>query len=47
MVSLNGSAADADIDSGVALPVLRTRFDGDLTAVTAVDRIVAEAFGRS
>jgi CubicO group peptidase (beta-lactamase class C family) len=43
MVGANGSAAWAHIDSGVAVAVMRNRFSvGDLTAVTAVDRIVAE-----
>lgn len=42
MVGMNGSAAFADIDSGVAVAVMRNRFAaGDLTAVAAVDRIVA------
>jgi CubicO group peptidase (beta-lactamase class C family) len=43
MVGMNGSAAYADIDSGVAVAVMRNRFTtGDLTAATRVDRIVAE-----
>ena len=45
MVGMNGSAAWAHIDSGVAIGVMRNRFSpGDLTAVTAVDRIVAEVY---
>lgn len=44
MVGMNGSAAYADIDSGVAVAVMRNRFDGDLAAVTEVDHIVAEIF---
>lgn len=44
MVGINGSAAFADIDSGVAVAVMRNRFGiGDLTAVTRIDRIVAES----
>ncbi len=40
---MNGSAAYADIDTGVAVAVMRNRFTtGDLTAVARVDRIVAE-----
>lgn len=42
MVGANGSAAYADIDSGVAVTVMRNRFDADPTAVTAIDRIVKE-----
>jgi len=45
MVGANGSAAYADIDSGVAVAVMRNRFTpGDMTALTTVDRIVAKAF---
>jgi hypothetical protein len=43
MIGSNGSAAWADIDTGVAVAVMRNRFAvGDLTAVEAVGRIVAE-----
>jgi CubicO group peptidase (beta-lactamase class C family) len=42
MVGLNGSAAYADIDSGAAVAVMRNRFDSDPTAVSRIDRIVAE-----
>jgi CubicO group peptidase (beta-lactamase class C family) len=45
MLGSNGSAAYADIDSGVAVAVMRNRIVGDMSAVTAIDRIVAEAFG--
>lgn len=45
MVGMNGSAGYADIDSGVAVAVMRNRFSPDLAAVTEVDRIVADAFG--
>jgi hypothetical protein len=42
MVGMNGSAVYADIDSGVAVAVMRNRFaTGDLTALTRIDRIVA------
>ncbi|MDR0358188.1 MAG: beta-lactamase family protein [bacterium] len=41
MVGANGSAAFADIDSGLAVAVMRNRFRaGDLTAVTRIDRII-------
>lgn len=41
MVGMNGSAAYADIDAGVAVAVMRNRFEvGDLTAVRRIDRIV-------
>jgi CubicO group peptidase (beta-lactamase class C family) len=43
MVGMNGSAAYADIDSGVAVAVMRNRFaTGDLTTVARIDSIVAE-----
>jgi CubicO group peptidase (beta-lactamase class C family) len=43
MIGVNGSAAWADIDTGVAVAVTRNRFGaGDLTAAEAVGRIVAE-----
>lgn len=42
MVGMNGSAAYADIDSGVAVAVMRNRFAaGDLSTVGRIDRIVA------
>lgn len=45
MVGANGSAAYADIDSGVAVAVMRNRFGGTgLAAAAEVDRIVADAF---
>jgi hypothetical protein len=44
MVGMSGSAAYADIDSGVAVAVMRNRFaPGDLTAAARIDRLVAEA----
>jgi CubicO group peptidase (beta-lactamase class C family) len=42
MIGINGSAAYADIDSGVAVAVMRNRFAADLTTVTRIDRIVAD-----
>ena len=42
MVGANGSAAYADIDSGVAVAVMRSRFDSDLTVVSEIDRSVAD-----
>ena len=43
MVGSNGSAAYADVDAGLAVAVMRNRFTpGDLTAVSRIDRIVAE-----
>jgi CubicO group peptidase (beta-lactamase class C family) len=43
MIGMNGSAAWADIDTGVAVAVMRNRFAaGDRTAVEKVGRIVAE-----
>jgi hypothetical protein len=42
MVGMNGAAAYADIDTGVAVAVMRSRFDTDLTAVREVDRTVAD-----
>jgi hypothetical protein len=40
----NGSAAYADIDSGVAVAVMRSRCDADLALVGEVDRIVADSW---
>lgn len=45
MVGMNGSAAYADIDTGVAVAVMRNRFaPGDVTTLAAIDRIVAKTF---
>ncbi|OHV49089.1 serine hydrolase domain-containing protein [Pseudofrankia sp. BMG5.36] len=44
MVGSNGSAAYADIDSGVAVAVMRNQFSPDLSAAAEIDRIVADAF---
>ena len=43
MIGANGSAAYADIDSGVTVAVLRNRFSPDYSAAARVDRIVAGA----
>lgn len=45
MVGSNGSAAYADIDSGVAVAVMRNRIVGDFTALKAVDAVVAAHHG--
>jgi CubicO group peptidase (beta-lactamase class C family) len=45
MVGSNGSAAYADIDSGVAVAVMRNRIDGDMSAAAAIDDIVAAHYG--
>ena len=44
MVGSNGTAAYADIDSGVAVAVMRNRIVGDLSVITAIDDIVAEHY---
>src|SRR5918999_5838986 len=44
MIGMNGSAAFADIDSGVAVAVMRNRSAADLQAVSAIDRMVLDAF---
>ncbi|PUB24094.1 CubicO group peptidase (beta-lactamase class C family) [Promicromonospora sp. AC04] len=44
MLGANGSGAWADIDSGVAVAVLRNRFSPDWTVVGRIDRLVAELF---
>ena len=42
MMGGNGSAAYADIDSGIAVAVMRNRFTaGDLTTAARIDQIVA------
>ena len=45
MVGSNGSAAYADIDSCVAVAVMRNCIVGDMSAVTAIDEIVAARYG--
>lgn len=44
MVGMNGSAAYADIDSGVAVAVMRNRFDADWAALSRIDRTVGDTF---
>jgi len=46
MVGMNGSAAYADIDSGVAVAVVRNRFTvGDLSLAARIDRVIGDALG--
>jgi len=45
MVGSNGTAAYADIDSGIAVAVMRNRIVGDFSVVTAIDDIVAAHYG--
>ena len=43
MIGMNGSGAFADIDSGVAVAVIRNRFSaGDLTTLTRIDQLIAD-----
>jgi CubicO group peptidase (beta-lactamase class C family) len=42
MVGNNGSAAYADIDTGIAVAVMRNRFSPDMSTVARIDQIVAE-----
>jgi CubicO group peptidase (beta-lactamase class C family) len=44
MVGTNGSAAYADIDTGVAIALLRNRFSPDFTAIARLDDIVAKVY---
>jgi CubicO group peptidase (beta-lactamase class C family) len=44
MVGMNGSAAYADIDTGVAIALMRNRFSPDFTASARLDDLVAEAY---
>ncbi|WP_210747968.1 serine hydrolase domain-containing protein [Actinomadura latina] len=44
MVGVNGTAAYADIDSGIAVAVMRNRFSPDMAAVSRIDRIVDDTF---
>jgi CubicO group peptidase (beta-lactamase class C family) len=44
MVGMNGSAAYADIDTGVAIALMRNRFSPDFTAIIRLDDLVAEAY---
>ena len=43
MIGMNGSAAYADIDSGVAVAVMRNRFSaGDFTTLARIDQLIAD-----
>ena len=43
MIGMNGSAGYADIDSGVAVGVMRNRFTaGDLTTITRIDELIED-----
>jgi CubicO group peptidase (beta-lactamase class C family) len=44
MVGMNGSAAYADIDTGVAVALMRNRFSPGFEAITRLDAIVADAY---
>ena len=44
MVGTNGSAAYADIDTGVAIALMRNRFSPDFTAIARLDDVVAKAY---
>lgn len=45
MVGSNGTAAYADIDSSVAVAILRNRIDSDFSVVAAIDDIIAAHYG--
>jgi hypothetical protein len=46
MVGANGSAAFADIESGVAIAIMRNRFSvADFDLATRVDTLVAQSIG--
>ena len=45
MVGSNGTAAYADIDSGVAVAVMRNHIAADFSVVAAVDDIIAANHG--
>jgi CubicO group peptidase (beta-lactamase class C family) len=45
MVGSNGSAAYADVESGVVVAVMRNRIVADMSALAAIDDIVAAHFG--
>jgi CubicO group peptidase (beta-lactamase class C family) len=47
MFGANGSGVWADIDSGVAVAVMRNRFSPDLSTAGEIDRLVAEHFPTS
>lgn len=41
MIGMNGSAAYADIDTGLAVAVMRNHFTGDMSTITRIDELVA------
>lgn len=48
MVGMNGSAAYADIASGVAVAVMRNRFTpGDFTTIERIDRLLENEFSNT
>jgi hypothetical protein len=43
MIGMNGSAAYADVDSGIAVAVMRNRFTGgDSSTIARIDQLIAE-----
>jgi len=44
MVGSNGIAAYADIDSGVAIAVMRNHIFGDFSAVSAIDDLITDHY---
>ncbi len=42
MVGMNGSAAYADIYSGVAVAVMPNRFTADFTTIERIDRLIED-----
>ena len=44
MAGSNGTAAYADIDSGLAVAVMRNQILGDFSAVTAIDDLVTDHY---
>jgi hypothetical protein len=47
MVGANGSAAYADVDSGLAVAIMRNGPPAaSMTAATRIDRLIAETEGR-
>jgi CubicO group peptidase (beta-lactamase class C family) len=43
MIGMNGSGAYADIESGVAVAVMRNRFSaGDFTTLARIDELIAD-----
>jgi hypothetical protein len=44
MVGSNGTAAYADIDSGVTIAVMRNHVLGDFSAVSAIDDLVTDHY---